>query len=122
MNKRVSILSAAAACALSGVALAAGPIGINYVDVDAAGANNTATDALLPGESAGAPGYEQVGWNNMARWGQTVGLNDSSGAASGATTTWDSANTWRNGAGTASPNAKLMHGYLDATGEANVNT
>jgi hypothetical protein len=125
MNKRVSILSAAAALALSGVALAAGPIGINYVDFSGEGDNgvqNGRADSLLPGELAGAPGYEQVGWNNMGRWGQTVPLNDSSGTVSGATTTWDSANTWRDGAGTASPNAKLMHGYLDATGEANNNT
>jgi hypothetical protein len=122
MKMRVSVLSGAVAAALAGIASAAGPIGINYVDTDQAGVQNGVADALLATESAGAPGFEQVGWNNMGRWGQTVGLNDSSGASSGATTTWDSANTWNEGAGTASPNAKLMHGYLDATGQTNVNT
>src|SRR5205814_732852 len=77
---------------------------------------------LLSTEAAGAPGYVQSGWNNMGRWGQTVGLNDSSGAASGATSTWDSNNTWHIGAGTATPDAKLMNGYLDATGAPNNNT
>ena len=57
----------------------------------------------------------------MGRWGQTVGLNNSSGAASGVTATWDSANTWHTGSGTSTPDHKLMQGYLDATGQANLN-
>lgn len=121
MKKRVSLLCAAVAAALAGVA-SAGPIGINYVDNGDPGVQNGAADALLPTESAGAPGYAQVGWNNMGRWGATVAINDSTGAATGATTTWDSNNTWNDGAGVASPNAKLMNGYLDATGQTNVNT
>jgi len=121
MKMRVSLLSAAVTAALAGNALA-GPIGINYVDNGDPGVQNAAADALAPTESAGAPGYAQVGWNNMGRWGATVGLNDSTGAATGATMTWDSANTWNDGAGVASSNAKLMNGYLDATGQANVNT
>jgi hypothetical protein len=119
---RNGVLSAAVAAALSGAAWAAGPIGINYVDTAEAGVQNGTPDALLPTELAGAPGYQQVGWNNMGRWGATVGVNDAGGAASGATTTWDSANTWNDGAGVSTPNAKLMNGYLDATGQANVNT
>src|SRR6185295_8349951 len=121
MKMRVSLLCAAVAAALAGVA-SAGPIGINYVDNGDPGVQNGAGDALLPAESAGAPGYAQVGWNNMGRWGATVAINDSTGAATGATTTWDSNNTWNDGAGVASPNAKLMNGYLDATGQTNVNT
>jgi len=122
MRARSGILSAAVAAALSGAAWAAGPIGINYVDNADQGVQNGAADALLPTESAGAPGYAQVGWNNMGRWGQTVAVNDASGAPSGATSTWDSANTWNDGAGVGSPNAKLMNGYLDATGEPNNNS
>src|ERR1051325_6113905 len=121
MKKRVPLLSAAITAALSGRALA-GPIGINYVYVTDPGVQNGTADALLSTESAGAPGYVQSGWNNMGRWGQTVAINDSTGAASGATSTWDSNNTWHSGAGTASPDAKLMNGYLDATGAANNNT
>src|SRR4051812_43913910 len=121
MTKRAPLITAAVTAALAGLVSAA-PIGINYVDNSEAGIQNGAADALTPAESAGAPGYEQVGWNNMGRWGQTVPLNDSAGAASGATSTWDSNNTWHVGSGTASPNAKLMQGYLDATGVANNNT
>ena len=121
MKKRVPLLSAAIAAALSSSALA-GPIGINYVETGDAGVQNGTTDALLPTESAGAPGYVQSGWNNMGRWGQTVAINDSTGAATGATTTWDSANTWHLGSGTATPDAKLMQGYIDATGQVNDNS
>lgn len=121
MKMTAPLLSAAVAAALAGVA-SAGPIGINYVDIGDPGIQNGTADALAPAESAGAPGYAQVGWNNMGRWGQTVGVNDSSGAATGATTTWDSNNTWSVGAGTATPNAKLMNGYIDATGQPNDNS
>src|SRR5213593_2328850 len=98
MKMRVPLLSAAVAAALAGSAAAA-PIGINYGDIGDPGVQNGTADALLPTESAGAPGYVQTGWNNMGRWGQTVALNDSTGAASGATSTWDSNNTWSVGAG-----------------------
>jgi len=121
MNKRVSLLSAAVTAAWAGIAWA-GPIGINYVDIGDPGVQNGTADALLPTESAGAPGYAQVGWNNMGRWGQTVPINDSTGLPSGAQSTWDSNNTWHVGAGTATPDAKLMDGYLDATGEPNDNS
>ena len=120
MTKRVPLLSAAVAAALTGVAMA-GPLGINFVDLGDF-VQNGAPDALLPTEAAGAPGYVQAGWNNFGRWGASVPINDSAGPASGATATWDSANTWNDGAGTATPNAKLMHGYLDATGQTNVDT
>ena len=58
----------------------------------------------------------------MGRWGQSTPINDSTGAATGATSTWDSNNTWHDGAGTGSPDAKLMSGYLDATGQPNDNS
>src|SRR3954471_11874639 len=110
MKKRVPLLSAAITAAVAGL-VSAGPIGINYVDIGDPGVQNGTTDALLPTESAGTPGYVQSGWNNMGRWGQTVAINDSTGAASGATSTWDSNNTWHSGAGTATADAKLMNGY-----------
>ena len=49
-------------------------------------------------------------------------MNDSTGAASGVTVTWDSNNTWNTGAGNSTADRKLMHGYLDATGQANWET
>jgi hypothetical protein len=81
---------------------------------------NGAADALGAAEVAGAPGYRRSNWNNLGRWGQTVPLIDNSGAGSGITVTWDSNNTWRTGSGTATPDNKLMHGYLDSTGQTNI--
>src|SRR6266513_2709927 len=91
--KKKALLSAAVAASLSGLALA-GPIGINFVDNGDGGVQNGSGDSLALTEAAGAPGYVQLGWNNMGRWGATTPVNDSTGAATGATITWDSANTW----------------------------
>jgi hypothetical protein len=93
---------------------------VKYVDNTNSGVQNGNVDSLGAAESAGAPGYEQTNWNNMGRWGQTVGLNDSTGAvAAGVTTTWDSNNTWRTGSDTTNSNGKLMYGYLDSLGKPN---
>lgn len=99
----------------------AASIGLNYVDNGNGGVQNGSSDSLGAAEVAGAPGYQQSNWNNLGRWGQTVAVNDSSGAATSVTTTWDSNNTWNDGAGSGTPDHKLMHGYLDATGQVNVN-
>jgi hypothetical protein len=94
-------------------------IGINFVDSGDDGVRNGAPDALGAGESAGAPGYAQTNWNNFGRWGQTVGTNSDTGAATGVTATWDSNNVWISGSGTATPDNKLMHGYIDSLGLPN---
>ena len=119
MRARLHLTCAAAlfACA---TAASAQSIGANFVDNANGGVQNTATDALGAAESAGAPGYAQTNWNNLGRWSGLTVLNDSSGAASGVNFAWDSGNTWRTGAGTAAPDNKLMHGYLDSDGTANV--
>jgi hypothetical protein len=104
---------------LAGLA-SANSIGLNFVDNGNGGVQNGAADALAALETAGAPSYLQAGWNNLGRWGQSVAVTDSVGAATGVTVTWDSNNTWRTGSGTANPQNKLMHGYLDATGQTNV--
>jgi hypothetical protein len=100
----------------------ANSIGLNFVDNGNGGVQNGAADALGAAEVAGAPGYRRSNWNNLGRWGQTVSLIDNSGAGSGVTVTWDSNNTWRTGSGTGTPDNKLMHGYLDSTGQANWET
>ncbi|MBP7933016.1 MAG: PEP-CTERM sorting domain-containing protein [Phycisphaerae bacterium] len=89
-------------------------VGINFTD--------SGDENLGAAESAGAPGYAQVNWNNLGRWGQGVAVNGSDGAASGITVTWDSNNTWRLGIGFGTPDYKLMNGYVDATGVANLDT
>lgn len=116
-KSQLSVASAAAAAALALAYSAAGAsIGANYVNNGNGGVQDGDADSLLPEESAGAPSYTQTHWNNLGRWGQTTGLNDSTGTASGVTVTWDSNNTWTTGSGTGTPDAKLMSGYLDATG------
>ena len=99
----------------------AASLGLNFVDNSNGGVQDGASDALGGAEIAGVPGYAQANWNNLGRWGATVGLKDNTGAATGVTTTWDSNNTWQMGAGSGSGDNKLMHGYIDATGQANVN-
>jgi len=88
------------------------------------GANftNSSDENLAADEVAGAPGYAQGNWNNLGRWGQAAAVNASDGAASGIAVTWDSNNTWGLGVGTGTPDNKLMNGYLDATGAANLDT
>ena len=87
---------------------------------------------LLPGERAGV--VEQANWNvndggadaQGAANGATADiigpmagvLSDSNGAPTGATVTWTSNGTWNTNNGTATPNAKLMNGYIDAIGAA----
>jgi len=113
----VTLLAALAlGLALTHTASALTAIGINYVNDGNGGVQNGDADSLATSESAGAPGYAQTNWNNFGRWGQTVGANDSSGASSGVTVTWDSNNTWQDGGSTGNPDGKLMYGYLDATG------
>ncbi|HEX2971077.1 MAG TPA: PEP-CTERM sorting domain-containing protein [Tepidisphaeraceae bacterium] len=103
-------------------ALAGVSIGINFVNTSDGGVQDSQAASLGANEQAGAPGYEQANWNNLGRWGQSVALKASSGAASGVSATWDSANTWNTGANTGTPNGKLMNGYIDATGQANNNS
>lgn len=97
----------------------AASLGINFVESNSGGVQNGAGDALGTGEQAGAPGFQQVNWNNFGRWGATVTANDSVGSASGVTFTWDANNVWYSGAGVSTPNHKLMHGYLDSTRQQN---
>lgn len=99
-------------------------IGINF------NSHRSTTANLLPAELAGAPGFAQVNWNNTGQGGnaQTNAsgstaniispiagtLVDSTGAATAATVRWTSNGTWNTSNGTATPDAKLMNGYIDA--------
>jgi hypothetical protein len=119
-SRLAALLAAPAIALLVGVPASAQSIGGNFVDNGDGGVQNAATDALAAGESAGAPGYAQGNWNNLGRWSGLIPLVGSDGVATGVTAAWDSNNVWRNGAGVAAPDAKLMQGYLDSTGAANV--
>lgn len=110
------------AAALSCATLAsAATIGVNYVRTGDR-VNNTDLNSLPPEAQAGAPGYEQANWNNLGRWGDSIILNDSTGAASGVTIAWDATGTYSQSGTVADqldPNANLMNSYVDSNGSAN---
>ena len=116
---RKAFIAAVTALSVNGAASAAS-IGVNYVDTGDAGVQNGPADALGSTEVAGVPGYEQLNWNNLGRWGNPTSLNDGFGAMTSVFVTWDSANTWNSGVGISTPNNKLMAGYIDATGQPNI--
>ncbi|MDA7887842.1 PEP-CTERM sorting domain-containing protein [Akkermansiaceae bacterium] len=102
----------------------AASIGVNFIDTD---------DVAFGSASAGAPGYAQPNWNFVTTDWSGSAANDiplanlvtSTGAAAGVlqpisyptghndAVHYDSANTWRSGAGNGSANDTLMNGYLD---------
>ena len=67
---------------------------------------------------AGAPGYAQTNWNDLGRWGDSVVLTNSAGAATSLTIEWDSQGTDNSGVSTATPDEKLMYGYITASSGA----
>jgi hypothetical protein len=91
---------------------------------------------LLPTEVAGLPGFEKGFWNSADggldndevpgpthnRFGTTANislpvpgvLTDSQGLPTATTVEWTSNGTWNTTNGTATPDAKLMNGYIDA--------
>lgn len=100
-------------------------VGVNFVNYGGLGIDNTNPASLLPSESAGAPGYAQVNWNNLAKSGDGftngVVLTNSLGAATTLFINWDGG--WTDSSGTAtslgSPDGKLMDGSLASSTTAN---
>ena len=89
-------------------------VSVHFNGVDGGGIDNSQATSLLPTEQAGAPGFAQTNWNNLARWGDvTSGIIDYSGADSGLHLQWDSVWCYSSGAfatlGT--PDGKLMDGF-----------
>ena len=90
------------------------------------------TAGLAPGEMAGIPGSAQANWNyadgglddQANASGSTADivspnpgvLTLADGTQSGATVEWTSNGTWNTANGTATGDAKLMNGYIDAIG------
>ncbi|MBK1883550.1 hypothetical protein JIN85_14090 [Luteolibacter pohnpeiensis] len=87
-------------------------IGVSFSDVD-----NAETILLQSTESAGAPGFEQLNWNNCGRWGNPINLNDENGTSTMVMLKWDATAL---GQSLADPslggNSILMKGYLDSNG------
>ena len=81
--------------------------------------SGTGADALAATDSAGAPGYAQTNWNDFGRYGSGSTLNNSLGVATSLSIQWDAASTANSGVSTATPDGKLMYGYIDgASGTA----
>ncbi len=108
-------------CSLPPQLTAAPSIGVNFVNNGDGGVQNGSADSLGSAESAGAPGFAQINWNNLGRWGENVVLNPTAGT-SGVTVHWDSVGAWTNGASNATSDGKLMSGYLDASWGSGANT
>ena len=114
----------------------ASTISVKFIDSD--------DTAWTASDVVGAPGFAQSNWNFVTTdWSGnapndalfTAGLKDSAGTTvSGGSAApailgnvsytgnadplhYDSANTWRSGAGNSTPNHTLMHGYLDDGGD-----
>src|SRR5947209_1670262 len=103
---RGSLLAGAVIAGLgyTGSAMAAS-IGVNFI-----GGNNGG-GASVTGTAGAVP---KGNWNNEANnTGTGAALTLDSGAASGASLSWNSPNVWASGQAGANQNGVLMQGYLD---------
>lgn len=84
------------------------------INIDFGGAAGNGTQTQM-GSAEVAGVIPSSNWNSFAVNAQAtpVGLNDSTGAASGATATWNSNNLWTTGAADTAGNLRMMRGYLD---------
>ena len=111
-TKKTFALASAVAMAIGGMASAAPTpyIGVNFVG----GSFGGAPTSLDPTDSAGV--VPQTNYNNVTgQTGAALALNNASGVATAVTLTFAGAGTWGTGVGTATPNAKLMNGYVDGS-------
>ena len=133
--RRTSLLTAAAALALAGTASAQqNSIGLKLGQNGNGNQQGGDPAAMLPTDQAGAPGYAQVNWNVLGRYGDnptnTFGTNayailDSGGNDTHITINWDATGTWSvaNGGTPANqntPDGNLMNAYDDSNGSAAV--
>src|SRR5436190_3693034 len=97
------LLAAGAMVSMIGAASAQHSIGIKLGQNANGNQQSTAVGALQPGDLAGAPGYAQVNWNVLGRFGDNStnasGTNaypilDSAGDDTYITINWDASGTW----------------------------
>ena len=77
--------------------------------------SGTGADALAATDSAGAPGYAQTNWNNFGRYGSGAVMTNNLGAVTSLSIQWDAGWTDNSGSSTATPDGKLMYGYITAS-------
>ncbi|MBE0537951.1 MAG: immunoglobulin domain-containing protein [Phycisphaerae bacterium] len=110
MMKRVLFFSVAVAVVLA-AGVEAAKISVNLAEGSKAAPRTEQT--VLPGELAGAAGYEAYNWNNIQVDATGAALRDDSGAATGAVINFTVSNGWGDGTADASPNGKIARGYFD---------
>src|SRR5947208_7562083 len=102
---RRTFITAAAALALAGTASGQHTLGVRLGQSGSGNQQSAAVGALLPTDSAGAPGYAQVNWNVLGRFGNndtnatsfptnTYPLLDSNGDDTHVTFQWDATGNW----------------------------
>lgn len=121
MRSHLTHLISSTILALSVTFSQAQTIGVNFAEDT--GGQPRENQTLLPGDLAGAPGYESTNWNNVLVFagGTATNLNDNSGTSTSMSVSWITNNGWGDGtantdANSGIPNAKLQRGYLDDTG------
>ena len=88
-------------------------ISYNFSDKDA---GSQTLNTTTPKGPLGSTFWNDSTAEGAGASGSESGLLDSSGKPTSASISWTSANTWRNGSGTASQNARIVVGYLDDGG------
>jgi len=117
--RRALVLSAAVAAgcgALAGFAPAANAQSVNVDFGGGGGGGSTGvTTAMSPTDVAGI--IPSANWNSFLVGANATpqALNNSTGAASGATVSWTSNNTWNTGTVNAPGGFQMMKGYLDSS-------
>ncbi|MGI9240190.1 MAG: hypothetical protein ACR2RV_05285 [Verrucomicrobiales bacterium] len=113
------------------------PVGGTSIGINFNSDRDTAA-VLMPDEIAGAPLVAQGNWNSSDGGADAAagangnemsiispvpgGLVDSEGGSVPTTVTWTSNGTWNTTNGSASPDAKLMNGYIDAINDGGFTT
>ena len=119
-----TVIAALAASCLTSLA-SAGIIGLK-LGVNADG--GLQAGYLLPTDYAGAPGFEQMNWMSLGRWGDNAGgqfsVVDSTGADTGVIINWDASGHYSQSGGKTPvdafyPDGNLMNPYCDSNGGAN---
>lgn len=105
MKKRTMVASLVIA------ALAVGSASASIISVDFN--NTTAANWIVSGTQTAGP-LGSANWNTTSTpAGTGQALIDDAGAATGATITWNSANTWSSGDGNGTTDERVAHVYLD---------
>jgi autotransporter-associated beta strand protein len=109
---RRNILATAFLLGLSTQTSWSGSISYNFSENPA----NQVLDTTTPKGPLGTTHWNDSNGEGAVANGSENALQDGTGSPTAASITWNSSNTWYNGSGTGSENARIMVGYLDDGG------